>query len=210
MEASLPANEELLLNSMWMRRASPAEVKSLLVDGADLTARDKKGQTPLHTAARNTNPDIIACLLDRGADLNARDETGYTPLQIAVKYNNIAEDNNDIVALFLNHGADPNVRDKEGRTPLHVAAWLKTNPAVVALLLNHGADTSLRDNEGNLPVDLAQYNKALKGTDAFQRLHQPPHESALRDLDNLTEDEQQETPGFWRRAYAWLSRRLGA
>ena len=95
----------------------------------------------------------------------------------------------NVISLLLKHGADPNTRDASGQTPLHVAAATNTNPAVVALLLNYGADTSLRDDADKFPVDLAEENEVLKGTDAFQRLHQPPHESALRDLDNLAEDE---------------------
>lgn len=180
MEASLPANEELLLNSRWMRRASPAEVESLLVDGADLTAWDKHGYTPLHyAAALNANPDVTALLLGHGADPNDWDNRARTPLHRAAAQNT----NPDITTCLLDHGADPNARDDEGRTPLYYAVTRNANPNVVAHLLNcgadpnaggdllhlavgnnnpdmvasllaHGADPNARDKEGRTPLQV--------------------------------------------------------
>lgn len=54
----------------------------LLAEGADVNARNNKGETALHFAASIpcTSPDMVALLLAAGADRNARDETGQTPL----------------------------------------------------------------------------------------------------------------------------------
>ena len=53
----------------------------MLIDhGADLTAHNKYGKTPLHLASRNKQLDVIGMLIERGADVAARDEEGSTPL----------------------------------------------------------------------------------------------------------------------------------
>ena len=59
--------------------------------GADLEARDRYDQTPLHFAARQNiqstwgkfHAEVINLLLDKGADLEARDRFGKTPLHVA-------------------------------------------------------------------------------------------------------------------------------
>ena len=64
--------------------ATPAAVQALLAHGAEVTARDNLGTTPLHQAAINTNPAVVAVLLDRGAEINAMDSLGYRmPLDYA-------------------------------------------------------------------------------------------------------------------------------
>ncbi len=53
----------------------PAVVALLLDWGADLQARDNRGDTPLRLAAAfNDNPAVAALLLDRGADAKLRDK----------------------------------------------------------------------------------------------------------------------------------------
>ena len=65
---------------------TPAAVSLLLDRGADLTARDQLGQTPLHKAARSgTNAAVVALLLDHGADPKLRDKTGKLPVEYAEK-----------------------------------------------------------------------------------------------------------------------------
>ena len=60
---------------------TPAVLTALLTAGADLTARDEDGWTPLHWAARYTKtPAVLVVLLAAGADLTARTERGKTPL----------------------------------------------------------------------------------------------------------------------------------
>jgi ankyrin repeat protein len=62
-------------------------VQALLKAGALIDAKNLRGETPLHEAARNDSPDIIPILLAAGADPAARDQSGSTPLKLAQQVN---------------------------------------------------------------------------------------------------------------------------
>lgn len=47
--------------------------------GANVNAKDKDGDTPVHDAALRGHKDIVELLLAEGADANARDNSGQTP-----------------------------------------------------------------------------------------------------------------------------------
>ena len=74
---------ELLPYREWMAQAPLAEVQGLLDRGADVTARDAEGHTPLHWAVFNVTPAVAALLLDRGADPTLRDNANQLPVDLA-------------------------------------------------------------------------------------------------------------------------------
>ena len=104
----------------FFETATPVRVRACLAAGADPTARNEIGWTPLHRAAMNTaTPAVITALVAAGADPTARDKRGLTPLHWAAGYN----DNPAVITTLANAGADLTARTKRGLTPLHYAAW---------------------------------------------------------------------------------------
>jgi iron(II)-dependent oxidoreductase len=88
------------------------------------SARDARGLSPLHRAARfaylETNVEIARLLLSVGADPNARDTGQYTPLHYAVvrpQWFGL-----DFISALLEAGADGHAKCETGERPVDAAA----------------------------------------------------------------------------------------
>ena len=82
-----------------------AAAARLIAAGADVHARDYRGETPLHRAVEHGSNRVVALLIENGADVNARDRDGYTALYYAAIHSKP-----DIAAQLLAHGADDESR----------------------------------------------------------------------------------------------------
>jgi ankyrin len=137
------------------RYGESSVVKPLLEHGADLTATDELGWTPLNTAIRFNQTDFVRQLLGKRADTNIdpdfRDKVGQTALHLAARWDRHGE----ITRLLLDAGADPNTQDQRGVAPLHIAAH-HGNLVFVEILLTHASrvDASLR-GAGRSPSQVA-------------------------------------------------------
>jgi ankyrin repeat protein len=60
-------------------------IRILLRNGAQVDARAREQQTPLHIASRLGNVDIVMLLLQHGAQVDAVTKDMYTALHIAAK-----------------------------------------------------------------------------------------------------------------------------
>jgi ankyrin repeat protein len=135
----------------------------LLENGADATAENNQGETPLHVLSESLIKDdsegdiinLVRSLLKLGAELNRRDKDNETPLHLAIR-----RDRFRLAGIRLEHGADANTVDIDGMTPLHISSdgWIEEegNALNYALsLLKHGADAKRRDNDNETPLHLA-------------------------------------------------------
>jgi ankyrin repeat protein len=101
-------------------------IRNLITAGADVHARNRLGDEPLHSAAvglpgsRAWNPSAqaatIVCIIQAGADPNAVNKTGVSPLHRAVRTRCAAA-----VRTLLECGADPARKNKSGSTPMVLA-----------------------------------------------------------------------------------------
>lgn len=157
----------------------PDAVTTLLANGADPRATDPDGNTPLHFAARSSDPGVAALLLDAAAELEVLNNEGWSPLGVASAAGNwrlarfllergaraepteglpallaaaaVEDDDPAGVALLLKHKARAEATGHGGRTALHEAA-LAGHLAVADALLSAGADPAARDALDRQPV----------------------------------------------------------
>jgi len=120
----------------WHGRADA--VTMLLANGADPRVRDADGNTPLHHAARSSDPGVAVLLLNAGARVDALNEAGHSPLAAACAVGNWR-----LARLLLEHGAQT---EPDGGAPALLAAVAgEDDPAGVHLLLKHKAPVNVRD-----------------------------------------------------------------
>ena len=115
-------------------------LSALLSGGADVNARDFRGQTPLHRAAASGQGKAgfflaltnSACLLNHDCSgVDATDADGWTALHLACFYGQAA-----VLALLVENGSKAGSwRVRDGRTPLDLA---KDHPAVAKYLEGKG------------------------------------------------------------------------
>ena len=102
-------------------------VDELLALGADVGARNRRGQTPLHYASDGgpaglwdpaVQRDTVVALVRAGADVQALDKSGVAPLHRAIRNRRAG-----VVEALLDNGADPTLPNGKGSTPMQLAEW---------------------------------------------------------------------------------------
>lgn len=157
----------------------PDAVMTLLANGADPRLADHEGNTPLHHAARSSDPGVAALLRDAQAELETLNHDGLSPLGVACASGNWRlakfllergaktehpggspallaaaggdEDDPAGVQLLLKHKARIDARDAQRRSALHTAAFAG-HLDIVATLLAAGADAAAVDSQQRTPV----------------------------------------------------------
>ena len=123
-------------------------LKVLLAAKADVLAKTKTGETPLHLAA-GRSVDACAALIAAGASVNEQDDSKWTPLHVAALNGNDAA-----CELLLANKAKTDARDMHGRTPLHLAAAAGIEKVCLTLIAA-GGDPNARTKFLETPLHLA-------------------------------------------------------
>ena len=122
-------------------------VAALIAAGAEATATNRYGVTPLSLASVNGSAAVIGRLLDAGADAGQASREGESALMTAARSGSAAA-----VELLLAHGADPNARETwRGQTALMWAAAERHLEATKPLL-RYGADVGARSDGEFTPL----------------------------------------------------------
>ncbi len=122
---------------------SPAVAQLLLLQGADVNARDASGATPLILHARfDSHVEVVKTLIEHGADLNVKTKDGSHALGNATMTGSI-----ETMRLLLEAGADVNLKGISGQTALFEPTF-RDEADKIRLLVKHGADLEIRDDEG--------------------------------------------------------------
>ena len=135
------AEVDLLLVQAVRGGAPPAELRSLLEEGADVDAAEADGATALAWASHQDNLKAAELLIRAGANVNAANDYGVTPLALACGNRSAS-----MVDTLLSADADPNVAQWTGETPLIVCARTGAIEAVRSLLAR-GADVDVKETQ---------------------------------------------------------------
>ncbi|KAK2867790.1 hypothetical protein FQN49_003472 [Arthroderma sp. PD_2] len=101
---------------------SPSFVSTLVEKhGADIEAKNLKGETPLHFAVLNKLEKAVEDLLKRGANINAQDKSLATPLMHACSMRNTP-----LIQLLLEHGADIIPFNTAGHNAMEITGSIRT------------------------------------------------------------------------------------
>ena len=121
-------------------------LQPLLDAGADPSARDRFGQTPLDIALAYKNANVVAALLRLGQNLKESQKIAEETMQSAT-----LRGQTEIVRILLENGFEVNRRSAHGSSYLNDAA-LKGQKKMVQLLLEHGASLESRNQTGGTPL----------------------------------------------------------
>ncbi|MDK2817926.1 MAG: ankyrin repeat domain-containing protein [Spirochaetota bacterium] len=128
----------------------------LIINGADINARNRSGSTPLHWAVSRNKESLAKLLIEFGANIDSADDIGNTPLHFAIN------SKDELVLLLIRAGANINATNKLGSTPI-IEALLKNNNTQSRYLLLAGAK-NIKNNAGVTPsiLDTLETENSIK------------------------------------------------
>jgi ankyrin repeat protein len=109
-------------------------VKSLLANGADITARGGNYIKPLNAATTENSDTASRFLIENGAEVNIMDNTGRRPLHNACIHGNA-----ELARILLESGADVEARDSAGGSSMHISCF-EGDIRIVRVLVEYDAE----------------------------------------------------------------------
>ena len=130
-----------------VRDGNIEDVKTLILNGAEINSMDVSNRTPLGWAVFKNHILIAKLLLQNGADVNmGHGGTIFnTPLHVAAGFGCL-----EMVEMLIRKGAEIEAKDYLARTPLHLA-----NDEITKILIQMGAKLDAKDNRGDTPIHTA-------------------------------------------------------
>jgi uncharacterized protein len=151
----------------WAAHNGDADlVRRLIKAGADVSAFNDYGATPMSEAAERADAQILDMLLKAGADVESPNSMGQTALMTVARTDRL-----DAAKLLLAHRANVNATEQwRGQTALMWAA-AQGQPEMVKLLLVHGADpnarSAMRGWERRVTAEPRPQNRPVRGLTAL-------------------------------------------
>ncbi len=127
-------------------------MQPLLEKGANAEAKDDRGETALHRAAKNGQSNVVRFLIGTGANLEAETNGGETVLQQA------AGNGHEILVrqLFGHNSGDASYKKWIATARLYQAS-MYSDAAVMQQLIDDRADIKAKDIRGETAVELAAH-----------------------------------------------------
>ncbi|KAL0240762.1 hypothetical protein GEMRC1_005998 [Eukaryota sp. GEM-RC1] len=147
----LSAVHYCVLNTSKSTSSSALEMaEALHRAGADFSAADHSGKSPLHYACKLGNFTLVEFLLTLGVPVDIRDsEFGQVPLHFAARYGHL-----EVSSLLIQVRVDLDISDNLGWTPLHHAVS-GNHLSVARCLIEGGASLCVQSESGLTPLHLS-------------------------------------------------------
>ena len=138
------------------------DVKYFVSKGADVNARDQRGNTLLHRVASTAPIELIKYLVEHGADIHVKNDYEVSALHLAVENPDIG-----ILKYLIAQGADVNAYSERVGTPVHRIARIRDHVEHLKYLIENGADVNIRTSQGLTPIDMLELKKGDPSPDGF-------------------------------------------
>ncbi|XP_078360679.1 uncharacterized protein LOC144645086 isoform X3 [Oculina patagonica] len=142
------------------------------------TGRAENGDTLLHIATQNKDPDLAKLLVQWGAPPDEQNNEGRTPLHLAAH-----KGDEDMVKYLHTLKVNPNIVDNDDMTPLHLAASVGHHNIVAFFLDKFKVDLFSRSRDGSTLLHQTCAAGQLEASNALIKkgvlIHMPNKTGAL-------------------------------